>query len=288
LLDPEYLTVWAHEVHPEAIAGVRFQHTLRLPDGTPAYNSVRSDAFHLPRPLTEHAEGLSLDWLLSSTQHLVCLYASESLALEFDSPNAYPFAVKVCIGGIDCLAGGQDEGPLSRTPQNYIPLPCQDWLDAWQNHEGETMQFLPPPVGPPDDEGIPPPREDEMDRISVTFVPMKASAFERHANNLDLNAGRPVYGTEDFPLRFQESKMFDGRMKYELEKGAEWDAGMVYPDPFEPDDWEIDQAQAVSVTMVRPAAWTKITKEPPPGPHFERQIYEDAGVPWFENYADKN
>ena len=281
----EFLTVHAYDVHPEANAGVRLQHALRLPPGTPAFNSVRSDAFHMPWSFADHAEGMPFDWLLHSSQYLICLNASGSLTLEFKSPDAYPFAVMVAIGTVDCLSGLPFDGQLMRTPQNYIPLPCQNWIDAWRDGNGDTRQFLPPLPGPPDKDGVPTPREDESDCLSIIFVPMKGDAFKHYTNVLDENAGRPVYGASDFQERFQETFMMLGRMAYEREKGEKWDTGTTHPDPFDADDWDLSHAQKVTVTLVRPEAWTKITGGPPEGPFFERQIYDDAGVPWSDEYA---
>ena len=285
LIDPEYLTVRAEDVHPEAIAGVRFQRALRLPEGTPPYNSVRSDAFHSPRALSDIYEHLSFDWLMRSNQHLICLLASESVTLEFASPHAYPFAIKVSIGGVDALSGEPHHGALGRIPQDYIPMPCQNWIDAWQDGAGATHDFIAPDPGSPNSDGVPPPLDDESDSISVQFFPMKAEVFRRYCRDIDMDAGRQVYGAPDFTERFTETHILRGRMRYEREKGEAWDAGMVYPDPFEYDDWDIENAQAITVTMVRPAAWGALTGEPAGDVLFDRGIYEEAGVPWLEEYG---
>ena len=285
-LTSEYLQFRARNVHPEAIAGVRFQRALRLPPDTPAYNSVRSDAFHVPRLIRDCPSASSFEWLLRGGQYLICLNSSESVTLEFATPHSYPFAVKVSIGGIDALSGEPSHGALNRLPQDYIPLPCQNWLDAWQGGTGEMHDFVAPSPGVPDSDGVPPPADDESDCIAVKFIPMTADAFRRHCANLDANAGRQVYGMPDFAERFLDTHMLRGRMMYELKKGDTWDAGMVYPDPFEYDDWDTENGETIEVTMVRPSVWTVLTDTPPEGPVFERRIYEEAGVPWFSAYGE--
>ncbi len=286
ILDNEYLSVRLDDVHPQAVAGVRFQRALRLPKGTPPYESVRSDAFHTPRPLNDFYDDLGFEWLLRSNQHLICLFVSESVTLEFISPNTYPLAVKVSIGHIDALSGLPNNGSLNRVPQDYIVLPTQHWIDAWQDETGATHDFVAPPPGNPDEKGVPEPRDDDRDCISVTFFPMKGDVFRRYCDDLDQNAGRQVYGQPDFAERFTETHMMRGRLNYDMQKGPAWDTGMVFPDPFDVGDWDMEKAKSVSVSMVRPKVWAALTGDTLDGPLFKRSIYEDAGVPWFDEYAE--
>lgn len=285
VLPEEYLEVRASSVHMEAFAGVRLQRALRLPKGTPPYNSVRSDSFHIPRTINEHCNDPGLDWFMRSGEYVICTHSSESVTLEFLSPFAYPFAVVVSIGGLDALTGGEQIGTLSRTPQNYITLPCQNWLDAWLAPSGGTYDFTAPDPGLPDSDGLYRPFEDERDRITLGFIPMKAEAFSRYCKEVDNNAGRPVYGADDFAERFVETYLLSGRMRYEQEKGDTWDAGVVHPDPFDPDDWDATATQEVAVTLVRPSVWSTLMKEAVGEALFNRDVYDEAGVPWFEEYA---
>ncbi len=284
-LDPEYLSVRDDAWHPEAIAGVRFQRALRLPAGREPYDSVRSDAFHVPRALNDHFEGLDFEWLLRSNQHIICLTSSEAVTLEFATPHTYPFAVKVAIGTIDALSGARAGGTLGLLPQDYLALPCQNRIDSWCDGAGATHDFAAPAPGPLDANGAPQPADDESDCISITFVPMKPDVFQRRCTEIDLNAGRQVYGAPDFAERFTETHMLNARMRYELEKGETWDAGMVYPDPFDADDWDADRAATVAVTMVGPQAWQALTGEAADPPLFSRDIYDQAGVPWEDRYG---
>jgi len=286
-LEPEYLTVRAEACHPEAVAGVRFQRALRLPAGRPPYESVRSDAFHLPRPLNDHFEDLDFDWLLRSNQCVICLTPSESVTMEFAAPSAYPFAVMVSIGRHDALTGKPADGTLARTPQNYLSLTCQNWLDSWLNADGEAHDFVTPWTAPPEAAALPAPAVDESDCISISFVPMKADAFQRRCQDIDQNAGRQVYGAPDFAERFSETHMLSGRMRYEMQQGDAWDAGIVYPDPFDANEWDIDHAALIAVTMVGPTAWQALTGEVADPALFGPDIYEQAGVPWDASYADE-
>lgn len=74
--------------------------------------------------------------------------AYEALSIHFVATHA--FAIKIYIGGINAISGGQQaENPeemyarQSTNPlQDYIVLPQQEWLDGIALPGGVTRQFV--------------------------------------------------------------------------------------------------------------------------------------------------
>ena len=130
------LSVSFPEVHPNARLRIRFERTLRIPDdgdvhvlppglGDFPLKHVDDFATRVPGPWATHG-GV-----------LLPMYQSEALWISFDGmgvdghDTAYPFAVKVAAGKIDAVTGQPWSTELATSPQNYLVVPTQPWLDGF-------------------------------------------------------------------------------------------------------------------------------------------------------------
>ena len=73
------------------------------------------------------------------------MYQSEALWLRFEA--SYPFALKVATGKVNAVSGEAWRTGLHRTPQDYVVLPDQPWLDGYCVGRGAIRQFVAMPLG---------------------------------------------------------------------------------------------------------------------------------------------
>jgi hypothetical protein len=62
----------------------------------------------------------------------------------------------------------------------------------------------------------------------------------------------------------------------------------IYEDPFDLNDWNINQKSRCFVHIANSLVWRAITGEAPPTVPFTAKEYTDHGLPWFEYYSDNS
>ena len=73
------------------------------------------------------------------------MYQAEALWISFQA--SYPMAVKVAAGKINALTGYEWKNEISRSPQDYLVVPDQPWLDGFCVQQGMVRQFVAMPLG---------------------------------------------------------------------------------------------------------------------------------------------
>jgi hypothetical protein len=73
------------------------------------------------------------------------IYQSEALWIRFSA--AYPFAVQIGAGKINAITGEPWNSALQKSPQNYLVVPGQPWLDGFSVARGMIRQFVAMPLG---------------------------------------------------------------------------------------------------------------------------------------------
>jgi hypothetical protein len=73
------------------------------------------------------------------------MYQAEALWISFQA--SYPMAVKVAAGKINALTGDEWKNEISRSPQDYLVVPDQPWLDGFCVQQGMVRQFVAMPLG---------------------------------------------------------------------------------------------------------------------------------------------
>lgn len=134
------------EVHEHAVLRIDFQRTLRIPDDNREYPLPPG----LGRFPLQHVDDFSDKIPSSWIEHggvLLPMYQAEALWISFSSPNDYMFAVKVAAGKINAVTGENWSNKLSSTPQDYVVVPEQPWLDGFCIGKGLIRQFVAMPLG---------------------------------------------------------------------------------------------------------------------------------------------
>ena len=135
------LNVGFPDVHEDARCSVEFQRTLRVPDdnqdyplpaGLGRFPVLPVDDFEVPAGWKEHG-GVFFP-----------MYQAEAMWINFRS-GQYPFAVKVAAGKINAVSGGHWSNTLTATPQDYLVLPEQRWLDGFSVAKDVIRQFVAAP-----------------------------------------------------------------------------------------------------------------------------------------------
>jgi hypothetical protein len=257
------------EVHAHAQLRVTFQRTLRIPDDDQTYPLPPGlGAFPL-RHVDDCAERLPESW----NRHggvMLPMYQSEALWIHFESPHDYPFAVKIAAGKVNAVSGHPWTRELQRSPQDYVVIPDQPWLDGFCVAKGVIRQFVAMPLG----QGYSVEEQltgaAEHGGLQILAVPLKAECYVA-ATRLSEESRVLCCLSPDFSMGLAPG----GRMRQE-----------IYPDEHAADDWDPRHASRCFVHLANSLVWRTITGERPPTLPPTARDYSEAGLPWFEYYAD--
>jgi hypothetical protein len=275
-LQEDTLVLSFPEVHPLAEIGIGFQRTLRIPDDGREYPLPPGLGMFPLRHVGEFEGRVPGQWLANGGVMLP-IHQSEALWIHFSS--YYPFAVRVATGGVDAVTGEVWSEGLSRSPQNYLSVPTQPWLDGFCVGKGLIRQFvaMPPGTGYTAEEQVT--GKAEHGGLQISVVPLTAWAWNRmmlknrlrgwmeklNPRNHGRNAPRYCRGLYGLGVAA------GGHMRQD-----------IYADPFRLADWHRSARSNCFVHLADAGAWRGITGEdcptmPPPAAR-----YAAAGLPWFE------
>ena len=270
----DQLTFRFPDVHSEARCHIDFQRTLRIPDDDRTYFLPPGLGSFPLRHLDDFAKRLPRK-MVPRGGVMMPIHQAEALWISFDagydtgSGHPYPIALKIATGKICAISGKPWEEGLTQSPQNYVVLPEQPWLDGYCVEEGIIRQFVAMPLG----DGYT--AEEQLTGealhggLQIAAYPMKRKVYEELF---------PPVLQESFAV-FCESPAMEmglapgGRMRQE-----------IYDDPHGLDAWDLDHGSRCFVTMANAVQWMAITGERPPTVPPTAKQYAEAGLPWFDYY----
>ena len=259
-------------VHEDAELRIEFQRTLRIPDDNRSY--------HLPPGLgkfplyrvDDYPDNLPDTWKEHGGAFLP-MYQAEAMWIRFHTRYPrYPMAVKIAAGKINAVTGAEWKDELTDTPQDYLVVPEQPWLDGFCVEKGLVRQFVAMPLG----EGYTAEEqltgEAEHGGLQIAVYPMERSIYEaqqnmrmQYLNDVCMNAPSPA----DMGLAP------GGLMRQE-----------IYGDEYGFNAWDRSIRSRCFVHIVNSAQLVHLTGCKPPGRPRTAQDYTAAGLPWFDYYAD--
>ena len=192
----------------------------------------------------------------------------------------FPVSIKVAAGKINAVTGERWTRGLNADPQDYMVSPEQPWLDGFAVEKGVIRQFVAMPLGEGFSvEGQMTGRE-EWGGLQISVTPLKAQAWQRYKREKqNASFGGMV---AEAPANFIHPSGIGsmglgagGRMRQ-----------IIYPDPFEIDDWDVAATERVFVTLVDAKDWKAVTGEAAHNQPPTAQDYARAGLPWFEHYGN--
>ena len=259
-------------VHAQAELRIDFQRTLRIPDDNREYSLPPGLGSFPLRHVDDYAERVPASWKEHGGVFLP-MYQADALWIDF-STGDYPFAVKIAAGKINAVTGSTWEHSLSAGPQDYVVVPDQPWLDGFCIAKGKVRQFVAMPLG----QGYT--AEEQLTGaavhggIQIVAFPMRAALYEH------LAAQR---------LRYRSAPNRCCRMSVKDEMGLAPGGVMrqeICDDPHGIESWETTASSRCFVHIANSAQYKAITGMEPPTKPPSAKSYTDAGLPWFEYYAD--
>jgi hypothetical protein len=264
------------EVHRDATLRIEFQRTLRIPDDDRVHHLPPGLGCFPLRHVDDFCEKVPESWIRHGGIMLP-MYQAEALWILFQSD--YPFAVKVAAGKINAVTGETWTEGLGRDPQDYVVTPGQPWLDGYCVKKGMVRQFVAMPLGAgyTAEEQIT--GEAAFGGIQLVAYPLKRDAYELERSKQDRLSHRVVYDhmLEDAsPRRIGGMGLAPGgRMRQE-----------IYQDRRELTEWDRSQSSRCFTHLANSAVWRQVTGEEPPTVPPTAKEYSDAGLPWFDYYAE--
>ena len=268
------------KVHPKARCSIEFQRTLRIPDdnqnyplpaGLGCFPILSVDDYHyVPDSWKQHG-GV-----------FVPMYQSEAMWIKFNS-SGYPFAVKVAAGKIDAVSGKAWSNALTRTPQDYVVIPDQRWLDGFCVATGVVRQFVAMPLG----QGVTAEEqitgEAEWGGLQLIFYPMKADEYRKRyerpapkeAYDSGIRYSLSEYSSHNIHSNFSLGLAPGGRINQEIAE-----------DTFGLDVWDTTVSARCFVHLVNSERYSQLTGQDPPTKPITAKQYADAKIPWFDYYLD--
>jgi len=263
-------------VHAEAVMRVELQRTLRIPDDGRDYPLPPGLGRFPLRHVDDFAARVPERWLRHGGVMLP-MYQSEALWLRFVSVYDYPFVLKIGTGKINAVTGDAWSDGVCRDPQDYVVVPAQPWLDGYAVEKGVIRQFVAMPLGSGYSVEEQITGAAEHGGIQLVAHPMKAGAWERLKRKVyHLAESGVAYAAVAAPAAAYDMGLAPGgRMRQE-----------IYEDPYRFEDWDFSHRSRCFVHIANSLVWRAITGENPPTVPPTAKEYTDAGLPWFEYYAE--
>lgn len=254
------------EVHNDAVLRIDFQRTLRIPDDNREYPLPPGLGRFPLQHIDDYAGNVPASWVDHGGIFLP-MYQAEALWINFSSPNNYMFAVKVAAGKINAVTGESWSNKLSSTPQDYVVVPKQPWLDGFCIGKGLIRQFVAMPLGQDYTAEEQLTGKAEHGGIQIVAYPIKADIYEE---------SQRITVCESKSLSCMNLDMGlapGGIMKQE-----------IYKDPYGYEAWEQTTSSRCFVHILNSMQYANITGNAPPTKPISAQEYTKAGLPWFEYY----
>lgn len=258
------------EIHEDAVLRIDFQRTLRIPDDNREYPLPPG----LGRFPLQHVDDFSKNVPSSWVKHggvFLPMYQAEALWIGFSSPHDYMFAVKIAAGKINAVTGEGWSNKLSSSPQDYVVVPEQPWLDGFCIGKGLIRQFVAMPLG----QGYT--TEEQLSGkgdhggIQIIAYPIKADIFEKM---------KPLEVIDIFYESCEEEQDSysiglapGGVMKQE-----------IYEDPYGCEAWEHSTSSRCFIHLLNSVQYAVVTGKAPLTKPFSAKDYTNAGLPWFDYY----
>uniref|UniRef100_A0AAU2K284 Integral membrane protein n=1 Tax=Streptomyces sp. NBC_00049 TaxID=2903617 RepID=A0AAU2K284_9ACTN len=292
---------------------VRFIRTLRLPEsGTHALPPGLGE-FPLRR-VEDYPDTVPPEWLAKGGVMLP-VYLREAMWLSFGRTRR-PAALQVGVGKVCAVSGERWTGRPARTPQNYVVLPRQPWLDGINSGDGTVRQFVAVPLGLGATVEGQVTGEETTGGVQLQAFPLGPEALgewervereraERARQAGPRAGGRPrggggYGGPLAVPAPMAAGPAGSPARRFRRPSGEAvppaapamgLGAGgslrqQVYRDDRPLSDWAEEPAARVFVHLVTPPAWRRITGEAAPPSPADRAAYTKAGLPWFDYYDE--
>ena len=267
-----------------------FHRTLRIPDDGRIYPLPAGLGLFPLHDIDGFQQSVPPLWLERGGV-LMPMYQSEALWIRFDT--GYPFAVKVGAGKINAVTGEAFGEDLAGSPQNYLVVPGQPWLDGFAVSKGVIRQFVAMPLGAGYSAEEQLTGKAEVGGLQLQVLPMKpAVCFQKVIKDrLPKSLGDLLQEWTRDVLRLPGPDRVLDALYGSLGSAMGLSAGgkmqqEIYADPYGIDDWNLSQSRRCFVHLCNSMQWRQITGNNPPHPPLTASEYKKHRIPWFDYYRD--
>ena len=275
------------EVHPRARCQISFQRTLRIPDDNQPYPLPAGLGRFPLHHVDDYYQRLPASW----EQHggvFLPMYQSEALWLDFSFkgwPGDYPCALKVATGKINAISGEPWGNGLVATPQDYLVVTSQLWLDGFAVGQGLIRQFVAMPLGAGFSAEEQLTGQAAHGGLQLVVYPMQRERFEELEAQRQADRHREVH--DSYLPGFGDVMGEEGPTEMALSPGGLM-RQQIERDPYGVDAWDQSAGSRCFVHLVNSQIYAVITGQAPPHPPLTAEDYANAKMPWFEFYNENN
>ena len=276
---------------PREIEGqIGFQRTLRIPDDGKTYSLPPGLGRYPLRHVDDYASAVPSRWLERGGV-LMPMYQAEALWLNFH--GKYPISIKLGAGKINALTGEEWQGGLHQSPQDYLVLSQQPWLDGFAVSKGVIRQFVATPLGDGCTVEEQVTGKGEFGGIQIQAYPMKAriyfDQFIKESLPNSLSDLLPDLLREERRNHYLSAAIPRSLSVSDLEMGLGMGGRMqqeIYEDSYGLAAWDLEATSRCFLHLCNALQWREITGTNPPQAPVTAKEYEKAGLPWFDYYRD--
>lgn len=273
---------------PREIEGqIGFQRTLRIPDDGKTYSLPPGLGQYPLRHVDDYASAVPSRWLERGGV-LMPMYQAEALWLNFHGD--YPISIKIGAGKINALTGEEWQGGLHQSPQDYLVLSKQPWIDGFAVSKGVIRQFVATPLGDGCTVEEQVTGKGEFGGIQIQAYPMKARIYfdqfikESLPNSLSDLLPEPFI--DEWPnIMYRACMSEDSDLEMGLGMGGRMQQE-IYEDSYGLAAWDLEATSRCFLHLCNALQWREITGTNPPQAPVTAKEYEKAGLPWFDYYRD--
>ncbi len=159
-----------------------------------------------------------------------------------------------------------------RSPQNYLVVPDQPWLDGFRIGQGLSRQFVAMPLGAGFTVEEQLTGEGQPGGLQMLVHPMKASVYE--ARKTAPPALDVMYSAAPVSAQSEMGLAPGGLMRQE-----------TYEDGYGFEAWDLTVRSRCFVHVLNSVQFFAVTGVEPPSLPPAARDYTHAGLPWFEYYG---
>jgi len=266
------------EVHPDAKGTIEFQRTLRIPDDNRSYDLPPGLGQFPLKHVDDYQAKLPERWIHHGGVFFP-MYQAEAMWINF--AGDYPMAIKIAAGKINAVTGKAWNNDLHESPQDYVVIPEQPWLDGYNVSDDMIRQFIAMPLG----EGYTAEEQITGEAIfgglQIIVYPMKAERYEEmQQDKFEVCCDAVSYSKmeiPDFCKKIPDMGLAQGGlMKQE-----------IVEDEYGLEAWDLSVTSRCYVHIANSKQYNTITGTNPPNKAPSAKDYTDAGLLWFDYYDEK-
>jgi hypothetical protein len=247
---------------------VSFHRTLRIPDDGGSYPLPPSFGRFPLYAGVDYQNRVPNSWS-EPDSFFMPLHQGEALWLGFDGEWWHPSALLIGADGVNVITGEPWGAPLAFSPQNYVVIPDQPWLDGIRTRSGLVRQFVAMPLGE-----------------EFTLTEQMGGTSGHTGIQLCSYEAKPGRFPDEPPMRVESDVPLVMRSPRGGSTMGIAPGGMIiqkiYPDRYGFDSWESDGTARAKVHIVNSLQFSSITGEAAPPPVISATDYTERGFPWFD------